>query len=651
MKRFLTFLALLLTFSVSAQTFQVATQIIASPDCKLKFLNKIDSQIYEVNSVDMTWQYLTTTTIKIKDYDNEVTVYKNNMTSPVFADIPALLDSVQGACMGGSGGGGIQSIVPGTNITVDDTDPQNPIVSSTGGGGSDSTIYKTDGSTPDNRTAEFKGGLNLKSDNVIKNNVGNYNYITNTRGFAFASNSDSILLVDSIFGAYYKNIRNPMLNTELVPKWYVDSVAGGGGIAGVEHINGKDGDLKIIAGSNVTIDNSKPDTIVISSSGGDYEAGYGILINENTIDVNLDEVITVNGNSEETQIYGNLYLSEYSLIQIGGSYLSQNQIILIDDAGNGMLMAGGEMGGGYPGGKDFVLNPDGLSFNHKIDHDSLDGNDVPQKWYVDSVAGGGGAYLPLNITDSTGVDLNGHSLIFQGQNHSLALNRPYDALSIGGAVMDGFQAQQYDSIYTMNGLMKAQGFFGDTTRYPVMFMSLGMPMSANFKAVMFKPEFDNNGFRFLYNLFDSEGTMLNYVMGTEGIVILDNGTPMLSLGVDGIVKASAYIEDKTANSYAQMQDLARTRIDDPTDGYLVNPSTRDVVVIIKTDSTDLTLPDIADCEFWNLYVINKSTTTTTLRTVSNESVFWDGTTVTGSHDCVGGAITHVIFDGENYSTK
>lgn len=34
------------------------------------------------------------------------------------------------------GGGGVQSIVAGTNVTVDDTDPANPIVSSSGGGSS-----------------------------------------------------------------------------------------------------------------------------------------------------------------------------------------------------------------------------------------------------------------------------------------------------------------------------------------------------------------------------------------------------------------------------------------------------------------------------------------------------------------------------------
>lgn len=37
----------------------------------------------------------------------------------------------------GGGGGIVESIVPGTGISVDDTDPANPIVSATGGGGSD----------------------------------------------------------------------------------------------------------------------------------------------------------------------------------------------------------------------------------------------------------------------------------------------------------------------------------------------------------------------------------------------------------------------------------------------------------------------------------------------------------------------------------
>lgn len=48
-----------------------------------------------------------------------------------------------------SGGTGVQSIVAGTNVTVDNTDPQNPIVSASGGGGS-GTVESVTGDGVDN---------------------------------------------------------------------------------------------------------------------------------------------------------------------------------------------------------------------------------------------------------------------------------------------------------------------------------------------------------------------------------------------------------------------------------------------------------------------------------------------------------------------
>lgn len=44
-----------------------------------------------------------------------------------------------------SPGGGIQSVVAGTNVTVDNTDPSNPVVSSTGGAPEDSFGVVVDG--------------------------------------------------------------------------------------------------------------------------------------------------------------------------------------------------------------------------------------------------------------------------------------------------------------------------------------------------------------------------------------------------------------------------------------------------------------------------------------------------------------------------
>lgn len=49
---------------------------------------------------------------------------------------------------GGGGGGIVQSIVPGINITVDNTDPANPIVSATGGGGGGGGNYTFNATNP-----------------------------------------------------------------------------------------------------------------------------------------------------------------------------------------------------------------------------------------------------------------------------------------------------------------------------------------------------------------------------------------------------------------------------------------------------------------------------------------------------------------------
>lgn len=58
-----------------------------------------------------------------------------------------------------SGGSGVLSIVAGTNVTVDDTDPQNPIVSASGGGGSGTVESVTgdgvDNTDPDNPVLSF----------------------------------------------------------------------------------------------------------------------------------------------------------------------------------------------------------------------------------------------------------------------------------------------------------------------------------------------------------------------------------------------------------------------------------------------------------------------------------------------------------------
>lgn len=50
-------------------------------------------------------------------------------------DVLTTVDGVTAWAAAGGGGGGVESVVAGTGITVDDTDPANPIVAATGGGG------------------------------------------------------------------------------------------------------------------------------------------------------------------------------------------------------------------------------------------------------------------------------------------------------------------------------------------------------------------------------------------------------------------------------------------------------------------------------------------------------------------------------------
>jgi hypothetical protein len=56
--------------------------------------------------------------------------------------------------------GGIESVQAGTNVTVDNTDPQNPIISATGGGGGVESVTGNivDNTDPDNPTVNFNAG-------------------------------------------------------------------------------------------------------------------------------------------------------------------------------------------------------------------------------------------------------------------------------------------------------------------------------------------------------------------------------------------------------------------------------------------------------------------------------------------------------------
>jgi hypothetical protein len=85
-------------------------------------------------------------------------------------------------------GGGIQTIVAGTNVTVDNTDPLNPIISATGGGGGVPTLDQvlTEGNTSDKSIIldEGAGGFRMAMDfgstiiSITENSSGNLGYLS-----------------------------------------------------------------------------------------------------------------------------------------------------------------------------------------------------------------------------------------------------------------------------------------------------------------------------------------------------------------------------------------------------------------------------------------------------------------------------------------
>ena len=137
MKKSIITLILVLFIGASfAQNYQVVRKIVATPDCRTRFLNSQNVQIFEVNSFDMTYNFLSSTQLQIRDYKNQVTIYKAQTSSPIFDSLPSFLDSIKNACLMFSDTAGIYGVVAGTNITIDNTNTKFPIISSSGGVGS-----------------------------------------------------------------------------------------------------------------------------------------------------------------------------------------------------------------------------------------------------------------------------------------------------------------------------------------------------------------------------------------------------------------------------------------------------------------------------------------------------------------------------------
>lgn len=406
----------------------------------------------------------------------------------------------------------------------------------------------------------------------------------------------------------------------------LDSV-GGGGIAGVEHINGKDGDLKIIAGSNVTIDNSKSDTIVINATGGedsvtasnglrimnDSSIGLGGVLNENTF---IKPTY-----SSQLQIYNEDY--DVGFMHYGLSAVMRG--------GNATLVMG----------DDVILNvPESTlaSSDYVVMIDPITGGS-PNRLRAVPKSDFSGAYLPLNIQDSTTVELNGNSVVFKGENHSLVMNTPFDALAIIGAVMDGFRVQQYDSIYTMNGVMKVPAFFGDTIRYPIFFMSEGLPLSDYYKLALFKPLFHGDDFGFNMIINNQDDIEINhnftnggYALSKEGddkIVLTANGeiTATGDITATGEIKGTTYIPKTSLDSYAQMQDIfdltSPNIITVDTSTYYIDPGISSIVTLFD-GSVDVYLPAVSQSIGKSIYIVNDNVNGVEINSFTADVIWFNG---------------------------
>jgi len=117
-------------------------------------INTIDSQKFSFNGVNYLKNFtpivsgskieiVNTYDSKIKLTDFPTSFDQFEVNGNTFANVALLQDALLTVIFTRSslGVGGVQSVVAGTNVTVDNTDPLNPIVSATGGSGTGTKIF------------------------------------------------------------------------------------------------------------------------------------------------------------------------------------------------------------------------------------------------------------------------------------------------------------------------------------------------------------------------------------------------------------------------------------------------------------------------------------------------------------------------------
>ena len=164
-KSIITLILVLIIGTSFGQNYQVVRKIVSTPDCRTRFLNSQNVQIFEVNSFDMTYNFLSSTQLQIRDYKNSVTIYKAQTSSPIFDSLPSFLDSIKTACLMFSDTAGIYGVVAGTNITIDNSNIKFPIINAIGGGGT--TYFAKNGIYINSDTIKLGG--NITEDTKLDN--------------------------------------------------------------------------------------------------------------------------------------------------------------------------------------------------------------------------------------------------------------------------------------------------------------------------------------------------------------------------------------------------------------------------------------------------------------------------------------------------
>jgi len=352
---------------------------------------------------------------------------KPTLGSAASADSIDFATSAQGA----KADTAIQSIVAGTNITVDDTDPLNPVVSATGGGGSSgdmqSSVYDPNGVEADvfdilNSYMPYGPRVSVSGEyyiptvtNPTSGEITGGLRTDNTLNAPTSSSAHNLVMRDST--GQIQTVLTPTNAEHVASKKYVDdavaSAGGGGGASGHSLIVTDDsGDILVSDGTGLTGVNS-----IRSADAGNDKAigdesvaiGYSsYAIAERSLALGVDSWA---GTMRSTAVGENTYIDGGTrTVAVGsGAYLQDaNNSIAIGD-GSGIEIEGSGYGSVGIGGSSFVSKTLGtaIGYSSAVGHENsvaLGANAVTTKVFQVSVGNPDREETRLISNVSTPVD-------------------------------------------------------------------------------------------------------------------------------------------------------------------------------------------------------------------------------------------------------